>query len=393
MFCRTVVERNRERLQLCKDKASVVTNSLLVTGRRDFSTEFQYLSDMVIPCFPEFIPVSFEQKDELLPFFATLTDGICENTFASLFLDSYKYRYNISRFVSSTNTASSGDGSSCTGRTYIVTGIEPTEPKALCTKLGLVCRFCYILGDWPSEQNMERLKQDEHMSCCCYIRNIPKRVVEDEKLLFERRGLHPELDRDNSDYLYNRIDLAELKGKAFHKKKNLVNQFNAAYESEVKVIDDDTVPDAVAVLNAWKADRLLHAEQTPGAVADEGDFLQCSLALQYRKELQLTGIIVYADGKPAGFSLGETIGGGSMYDVHFEKGIDAIHGIYQVVNQQTALALPETVTLINREQDLGDEGLRQAKMTYRPCSMVEKYKVCLFTEKDLPKCTPDEMQQ
>src|SRR5574344_1173152 len=247
---------------------------------------------MAIPCFPEFIPVSFEQKDELLPFFATLTDGICENTFASLFLDSYKYRYNISRFIAAGGTESDTN-------TYIVTGIEPTEPKALCTTLGLVCRFCYILGDWPSDADMDRIKGDKHMACCCYIRKIPKRVVEEQKARFEKRGLHPELGRDNADYLYNRTELAELKGKAFHKKKNLVNQFNAAYKSEVKAIDDDTVPDAVAVLNAWKTDRLLHAEQTPGVGVDEGDFLQCSLALQYRKELQLTGIIVYADVKPA----------------------------------------------------------------------------------------------
>ena len=333
----------------------------------DFFAEFQYLLDMSIPCFPEFIPVSFEQKDELLPFFATLTDGICENTFASLFLDSYKYRYNISRFAE---------------HTYIVTGIEPTEPKMLCAKLGLVCRFCYILGDWPTDDEIESIASDTHMKCCCYIRNIPKRVIESRQQLFEQRNLHPELDRDNSDYLYNKTELAELKGKAFHKKKNLVNQFNTAYQSELKVIDDTTVPDALAVLNAWKTDR-----------TDEGDFLQCSLALQYRKELQLSGIIVYVDGKPAGFSLGETIGGGTMYDVHFEKGIDSVHGIYQAVNQQTALSLPPQVTLINREQDLGDEGLRQAKMTYRPCGMVEKYKVCLFTEKEVPKCTPEEMQQ
>jgi len=338
---------------------------------RDFSMEFQYLLHMAIPFFPEFIPVSFEQKDELLPFFATLTDGICENTFASLFLDSYKYRYNISRFAQ---------------HTYIVTGIEPTEPKMLCTKLGLVCRFCSILGDWPTDEEMTRIAAEEHMNCCCYIRNISKQVIEENKILFEKKNLHPELDRDNCDYLYNKTELAELKGKAFHKKKNLVNQFNTAYQSKVASIDDATIPDALSVLNAWKNDRLSRGE-------DEGDFLQCSLALQYRKELQLSGIVVYADGKPAGFSLGEKIGGGTMYDTHFEKGIDAVHGIYQVVNQQTALSLPEQVTLINREQDLGDEGLRQAKMTYRPCGMVEKYKVCLFSEKDLRKCTPDEMQQ
>ena len=333
---------------------------------------------MSIPVFPEFIPVAFEQKDELLPFFATLNDGICENTFASLYLDSYKYRYNISRFVSKKTLQAQS-------RTYIVTGIEPTSPKTLCAQLGLVCRFCYILGDFPSKEELMEIFSDKHMACCCYIRNIPKRTVEEKKDLFQEMNYHAEYDRDNSDYLYDRVALSELKGKAFHKKKNLVNQFNNSYAKLVKVIDESTVPDAFAVLNFWKADRLSRGE-------DEGDFLQCSLALQYRNELALAGIIVYADGKPAGFSLGETIGGGTMYDTHFEKGVESFHGIYQALNQEQALALPERVLQINREQDLGDEGLRQAKMTYRPNGMVEKYKVCLFNKNRLPVCTPDEMQ-
>src|SRR5574344_1307145 len=325
---------------------------------------------MAIPKFPNFIPVAFEHKDELLPFYATLKDGICENTFASLYLDSYKYRYNISRFSE---------------KTYIVTGIENTEPKTLCEKLGLVCRFCYILGEFPSSEDFTKIFLDTHMKCCCYLKNVSKSTVEKNAKLFEEKKLHAEYDRDNADYLYKRVELAELKGKAFHKKKNLVNKFNAEYKGQTKQIDETTESDALYILNQWKRQRTEHAE-------DEGDFLQCSLAIQYRKELQLTGIILYADEKPAAFSLGEMIAGGTMYDTHFEKGIDSFHGVYQAVNEQMALSLPENVELINREQDLGDEGLRQAKLTYRPCGMVEKYKVCLWNNKTPLICKPDDMQ-
>jgi hypothetical protein len=62
-----------------------------------------------------------------------------------------------------------------------------------------------------------------------------------------------------------------------------------------------------------------------------------------------------------------------MFTIHFEKAIDAYKGIYQFINQSFAAALPGYYTHINREQDLGDPGLRQAKMTYRPCGFVEKY--------------------
>ena len=59
--------------------------------------------------------------------------------------------------------------------------------------------------------------------------------------------------------------------------------------------------------------------------------------------------------------------------VHFEKGDNNYKGVYQFINNETAKNLPETVLYINREQDLGDEGLRQAKMTYRPCGFINKY--------------------
>jgi hypothetical protein len=64
-----------------------------------------------------------------------------------------------------------------------------------------------------------------------------------------------------------------------------------------------------------------------------------------------------------------------MYCTHFEKAMDDYKGVFQFVNQAQALALPESVQFINREQDVGEEGLRQAKMTYRPAQFVVKYLV------------------
>jgi hypothetical protein len=63
-----------------------------------------------------------------------------------------------------------------------------------------------------------------------------------------------------------------------------------------------------------------------------------------------------------------------MFAVHFEKAIDDYKGIYQFINQAFAQTLPSHYQTINREQDLGDEGLRQAKMTYRPIGFVRKFK-------------------
>ena len=83
----------------------------------------------------------------------------------------------------------------------------------------------------------------------------------------------------------------------------------------------------------------------------------------------------YADGEPAGYALGEEIGDGKMFVIHFEKALTRFRGLYQFVNMSFAAILPQKYTYINREQDLGIEGLRKAKLSYQPAGFVKKYRV------------------
>lgn len=296
----------------------------------------------LVPVFPQYKPVSNDMGDELRPFFQKQTDGICEYTLASVLLDNHTCRYTISRV---------SDG------TLLLCGHD-ADGK----------RFLSLVGDFPDEQTVRAIIASPDVRSCAYIKNLSERNATENADIFSALGLLPRLDRDNCDYLYRRDDLAFLRGKAFHKKKNLVNGFHAAYSAEVRAIDDATVNDAQEILRRWRDARQARNE-------DNGDFSACAIALQNREPLRLAGIIVYVDGTPAGFSLGEVIAGGTMFATHFEKGIDGVHGIYQAVNNEQAKMLPASVTLINREQDLGDDGLRQAKLSYRPCAFVNKYRV------------------
>ncbi len=122
------------------------------------------------------------------------------------------------------------------------------------------------------------------------------------------------------------------------------------------------IPEAAQVLDQWAVDK-----GTPG------DYNSAKEALELFDVLNMQGAMYYVDGKPAGWCLGESLAKGRMFAIHFEKGIDEYKGIYQFINQAFAAALPRYYTYINREQDLGDEGLRQAKMTYRPAGFVRKY--------------------
>ena len=91
--------------------------------------------------------------------------------------------------------------------------------------------------------------------------------------------------------------------------------------------------------------------------------------------LQLCGGIYYVEGRPVAYSLGEELSQGRSFVIHFEKAVQEYRGLWQFVNQAFASILPEQYETINREQDLGNEGLRTAKLSYRPVDFVKKYRV------------------
>jgi len=123
------------------------------------------------------------------------------------------------------------------------------------------------------------------------------------------------------------------------------------------------IPDALAVLEHWKKDK-----------GEEGDYVASREALELFSELNQQGAVYYVNKRPAGYCMGESVSNGTMFAIHFEKGLEQYKGIYQYINQAFAASLPPEFIMLNREQDLGNEGMRQAKMTYRPAGFVKKYR-------------------
>jgi len=274
--------------------------------------------------------LSLDQEELLHPRLSLTPDGVCEFTFSALYLSRDWFKYRISR------------GGPNGG--FILSG-EKTD------------KFFMTPCEAPARDILESLFAT-HDSW----KIIPPAVFESSRPDLEAWGITVNEDRDNFDYLYQRGELAELKGKKYHKKKNLVNQFTQAYSHELKPLTKELVPHALEVLDQWRQDK-----------AEDFDYLPAKEALEKFDLLKMRGCLFYADGKPAGYCLGESIAKGRIFAIHFEKGIDRYKGIYQYMNQAFAAYLPNFFTYINREQDLGDLGLRQAKMTYRPAGFVKKY--------------------
>lgn len=297
---------------------------------------------ITVPCFPDFIPLDINIKNVLHPRLSLTYDGVSEFTFAGLYLFRSRYNYRISR-----NGANGG---------FIVSGTQPAGEKQ-------GKKFFMTPCSAPDDDTLRSLFETHD-----YWKNISETVLSPIKEKLEERGIVIAEDRDNFDYLYLRSELAELSGKKFHKKKNHVNNFLNSYPNhEQKPLTKALVPAAMEVLERWLHDALQRTE------AEEGDYKAAKEALELFEILPLRGSVFFVDDKPVAFCLGESIARGKMFAIHFEKAIEEYKGIYQYVNQSFAASLPNFFTLINREQDLGSEGLRQSKMTYRPCDFVRKY--------------------
>lgn len=175
-----------------------------------------------------------------------------------------------------------------------------------------------------------------------------------------------------SDYLYPADALAALAGRAYHGPRNHINSFLSAYpEHTVSPLTQDDLP----AVGAFFAEQRIAADDgTPSAAAEAeaaADMLDLYPALR-DAGAPLCGCVLRIDGEIAGFSIGEVLGD-TLY-VHIEKGNPACRGVYPMLVREFArMGLAAGASLINREEDDGNPGLRRSKQAYRPSALLDKY--------------------
>lgn len=175
-----------------------------------------------------------------------------------------------------------------------------------------------------------------------------------------------EYDRDYCDYIYTRESLATLKGKKLQPKRNHVNKFHRLYpNAEFKTLTVNEIPDCMAMAEEWY--------KTHSDVDDiENEHRSLKECLSNYEALGLHGGVLYVDGKVAAFTYGMPINA-NTFDVCVEKADEAYEGSYAVINQEFVKSLPEQYEYVNREEDMGMEGLRKAKLSYQPAILLQKY--------------------
>ncbi len=173
--------------------------------------------------------------------------------------------------------------------------------------------------------------------------------------------------RDSADYIYERARLASLSGKKLAAKRNHINYFEQQHQWEVRPLTAENM-EAVRAFNEWWCMQN-HGVQDPSLLR-EG----CAVrrGLEYFDPLGYQGLVLYADGAICAFTYGEQTSADS-FCVHVEKADADLRGAYPMINRELAKSLPEQVLWLNREDDTGDEGLRKAKLSYRPDLLLMKY--------------------
>ncbi len=182
---------------------------------------------------------------------------------------------------------------------------------------------------------------------------------------------YKEEDRGQFEYLYNQTDLANLSGNRYHKKKNLCKQYVKAYgEPDFRPVNEMVVEDILGLQDNWC--QWHECEASPSLTAEN---MAINRVLSHWDHFPgMYGGALYIEDKIVAFSVGEQLDSDSL-GVHYEKGINGIKGVYQMVNQTFAAKIGSGFNYINRAQDMNEIGLRQAKESYQPCGFLKKYKV------------------
>ena len=168
--------------------------------------------------------------------------------------------------------------------------------------------------------------------------------------------------------------LAELLGRDYAKKRNLVRQFEREYFESGRVRVDVTTPANAGAcldcLDVWRSER---------GGKDWSGLLECerqatTKALRNFAVCEFQGLMVAIDGKVRGFGIGSRLRD-DTWVLHFEKASDQVKGLYQYLDRECARRLFPGVTFLNKESDMGDPGLAKAKQSYRPAFRVKSYRL------------------
>jgi len=299
-----------------------------------------------LPRFPEFKPVELGDRQALVEILRAYRPNTSELTFTNLFI--WRRHFDLQWSIHEDRLC--------------IVGKEDVCPRFVMGPIGPPGRAdtARLLLEWLKDETGD----DEP----CIERA-------DERLALELSGL-PEFTveerREHFDYVYVTQDLIDLAGNRYRTKRNHINQFHRTYGSYTyEDLEDRHVEACLALQEKWCLQRRCDEDLN---LQGEWDATK-EILLNYRA-LDAAGAVIIVDSEVMAFTLGEPLGD-DMVVIHIEKADPDVPGLYQLINQQFCARRWRDRKSVNREQDLGIPGLRDAKLSYSPDHLVRKYRIML----------------
>ena len=289
---------------------------------------------MEIPAYPNARPLDISDKPLLDSHFLLLQPRVSELTFAGLYLFRAAHTYSLSM----------------TGDTLVILGTGYDGHAYFLPPLG---------GDISVALSV------------LFAAGLPLYGADDAftGAYLTKKGIEVSEDRDSFDYLYLREDLATLPTNRFHKKKNRIKYFSVRHTFDVKLIAAEHCAGCLNLLNEWG-----RAAEVEGNRSFKLELDATAEALNSMDLQGLAGVVVLVEGAVKAFAVGERLNHETAV-CHFEKADPFMEGLSQLVNREFCRLLFNDCRYVNREQDLGEPGLRNAKLSYHPVELVRKFRV------------------
>lgn len=296
-----------------------------------------------VPEFPLFKDLSLEDKPILDFAFKQFPPLISEFTFTNLFIWRHAYQIKISRL-----------------QQFLVLFAEKRDQPFLFPPIGE--------GDVVkcSRTLLQHMKE----------KGFPAKIVRVPEDLASRfdwkpEGFVVEFDRDQSDYIYLTEDLITLQGRKYHRKRNHIKKFKERYVYRYISLTTEQISECLRLETKWCD--LRQCEVIPGLFNES---VATKEAFSHFEALEVKGGAILIEDKVEAFTLGEPLNQETVV-IHIEKANPDFDGLYPMINQAFLENHWSKYTYVNREQDLGEEGLRKAKESYFPHRMINKHTITL----------------
>ncbi len=298
-----------------------------------------YIKIWIIKYMLNFKIIDKNQIEEYKKYYDYSTSFGCDTNLINIYLWRHEYNINLALF-------------------------DDTLIKAYFRDDGMVWGYCMPVGK-NIEGALEEIFNDARERSA--EPNIVMLTIEQKALL---ESLYPNKfifkpSLENQDYIYYSKDLATLEGRKFHSKRNHISRFYRTYKNtKFKMIDKTNKSDAMGVVFDWYKENNISSD-------DSSEIQAVREALENMEKLKMNGALLYVDERPVAMTLGSEISD-RVYDINFEKALRDYDGVYSVINNEFAKTLTQ-YEYINREEDMGIEGLRKAKLSYNPVIVLQRF--------------------